>query len=271
MNELTTSNKQLTVPPAEEFWGEMESSDFAIPTVSIGQGTSSKGVVGEFNYNNGSHTKTIVGASLLVPSKTRTLFAGKGKPTRCGSDNFHVPSPRYQNPVSQSCLTCYAAAWGRDDEDKKQLHALLGIKKDVNQPLCQQTYSMMFLDGDGNPFFMDFRSSSLKIVQEKLLSRLRMGFGRSHPTSIQFDLVVSRNDGKEGVFYEPEFTNFRVSDPERIAMAIQLYNNYSKRAQSIRSEQIEKMDKETAANSAKQDWPPVTDVPSFESSDEIPF
>lgn len=62
----------------DEFWGDMESSDFAIPSVTIGQGTSSKGVVGEFNFNNGSHAKSLVGVSLLVPSKTRTLFAGKG-------------------------------------------------------------------------------------------------------------------------------------------------------------------------------------------------
>lgn len=253
------------------FWGEMESSDFAIPSVTIGQGTSVKGVVGEFNFNNGSHTKTIVGVSLLVPSKTRTLFAGKGKPTRCGSDNFHTPSPRYQNPISQSCLTCYAAAWGRDDDDKRQLHGLLGVKKDVNQPLCQQTYSMMFLDSDGNPFFMDFRSSALKIVQEKLLSRLRMGFSRTHPTAVQFDMAIFRNDGKEGAFYEPVFDNFRISDFGRSAIASGLYSQYSKRAQSLRSDQIAKMDEATAKASEFQPNEAPMDAAGFDPSEDVPF
>lgn len=253
------------------FWGEMESSDFAIPSVTIGQGTSVKGVVGEFNFNNGSHTKTIVGVSLLVPSKTRTLFAGKGKPTRCGSDNFHTPSQRYQNPISQSCLTCYAAAWGRDDDDKRQLHGLLGVKKDVNQPLCQQTYSMMFLDSDGNPFFMDFRSSALKIVQEKLLSRLRMGFSRTHPTAVQFDMAIFRNDGKEGAFYEPVFDNFRISDFGRSAIASGLYSQYSKRAQSLRSDQIAKMDEATAKASEFQPNEAPMDAAGFDPSEDVPF
>lgn len=131
---------------------------------------------------------------------------------------------------------------------------------------------MMFLDGDGNPFFMDFRSSSLKIVQEKLLSRLRMGFSRSHPTAVQFDMTVSRNDGKEGVFYEPAFDNFRISEPGRAAMAANLYGQYSKRAQALRSDQIAKMDAETEAKSS---FAPIQDsaeqVPWPPEDDSIPF
>lgn len=261
----------IAVADPSSFWSEMESSDFAIPSVTIGQATSSKGAAGEFNFNSGATTKKIVGVSLLVPSKTRTLFAGKGRPTRCGSDNFHVPSPRYEKPVSQSCLSCYAAMWGREDEEKRQLHSLLGIKKDVNQPLCQQTYSMMFLDGDGNPFFMDFRSSALKIVQEKLLSRLRMGFSRTHPTAVEFDMEISRNDGKQGVFYEPEFTNFRISAPERAAIALNLYGQYSKRAQSLRSEQIAKMDEATAKEADFQYNQPPADTAGFDPSEDVPF
>ena len=32
------------------------------------------------------------------------MFAGKGKPTRCGSSNFHTPDERYENPVAKNCM-----------------------------------------------------------------------------------------------------------------------------------------------------------------------
>lgn len=247
MSDLVPKSGSIVVAPPADFWGEMAADDFAIPSVQIGQGTSSKGVIGEYNFNSGHHQKSLLGVSLIVPNKTRTLFAGKGQPTRCGSDNFHTPSPRYTNPISTNCGTCYAQAWGKEDDDKRALHALLNIKKDLNVPICQQTYSLMFLDGEGQPFFMDFRSSSLKIVQEKLLSRLRMGFSKAHPACVQFDMGVFRNDGKTGVFFEPTFDNFRVSDPDRMALGVSMYEQYSKRAQALRSEQIAKMDEAVAS------------------------
>jgi len=270
MGDLVPKTDSQIAVQGNDFWAEMGAEDFAIPSVSIGQGTSSKGEIGKYNFNNGSAQPVLAGVSLLVPSKTRTLFAGKGKPTRCGSDNFHNPSERYANPISKNCGTCFAAQWG-DDPDKVKLHLELGVKKDINLPICQQTYTMMFLDGDGNPFFMDFRSSALKIVQEKLLSRLRMGFSKSHPATVQFDMSISRNDGKQGVFYEPAFENFRVSDTERSEKALNLYGQYSKRAQALRSEQIAKMDADTIAVSAQQ--APAFDAPWPEDapSDEIPF
>lgn len=267
MNEITTRGPGDLATQSNDFWGEMGSEDFAIPSVSIGQGTSSKGEVGKYNFNNGSAFLRLDGVSLLVPTKTRTLFAGKGRPTRCGSDNFHTPSERYKNPISRSCGTCYAAQWGEMDAEKAHLHKELGVKKGLNPPLCQQTYTMMFLDRDGNPFFMDFRSSSLKIVQEKLLSRLRMGFAQFHPTAVQFDMSISRNDGKEGVYYEPVFENFRQPEAGRAENALRLYGMYSKRAQSIRSEQIEKMDIETSAAMEA----PVDIAPWPDESSDIPF
>lgn len=265
MSDLVVKSESAIVPSDSSFWDGMDSSDFAIPTVSLAQGTSAKGEVGKFNFNNGAATSKLEGVSLLVPSKTRTLFAGKGKPTMCGSDNFHTPSPRYEKPLSTNCMTCYAAQWGKDDEDKKQLHALLNVKGDGNAPLCQQTYSLMFLDAQGSPFFMDFRSSALKVVQEKLLSRLRMGFSKTHPCAVQFDMVVVRTESKQGVYFATDFENFRVSDQARQVHALEMYNNYSKRAQNIRAEQVAEMERQTVSKSedsgAEPPWPTDSEIP----------
>lgn len=270
MSDLVPRPETQLAVANDNFWGDMDQSDFAVPTVFLAQGTSAKGEVGKFNYNNGSAFSKLEGVSLLVPSKTRTLFAGKGKATRCGSDNFHVPSPRYQNPISTNCMTCYAAQWG-DDLDKVNLADELGVKKDINPPLCQQTYSMMFLDAGGFPFFMDFRSSALKVVQEKLLSRLRMGFSKSHPTAVLFDMVVNRAESKNGVYFEVGFENFRIASEDRQKLGLEMYNNYSKRAQSIRSDQIAKMDEETEAKAAKEVPWPEAPPPGPDTTDEIPF
>lgn len=237
MNSLT----KYGAPTVSEFWGEMETADFAIPSVVLGQPTSSKGKVGEFNYNNGMSVPELKGVSLLVPSKTRRLFAGKGRPTRCGSSNFHTPDARYQDPVSESCMVCPAAEWEMNDV-KARLIKEMSLSKDGVRPLCDQTYSLLLVDQNGVPFFMDFRGSSLKSIQEKLFSRLRLQFATVPPYGVQFDMRPNRLDAKKGVYYEVLFENFVIGDEARVEACENLYRMYSKNAANIREDQIKTMD-----------------------------
>ena len=227
--------------PVADFWGDMGQEDFAIPSVTIGQPTSSKGTMGQYNYNNGLAVPFLNGVSLLVPSKTRRMFAGKGKPTRCGSSNFHNPDERYQNPPSKSCMNCPMAVWD-ENPAKIAMAKELGITHSLEKPLCDQTYTLLMVDGEGVPFFIDFRSSSLKIIQEKLFSRLRLEFVGVAPFAVQFDMSLLRLDAKKGVYYESVFGNFRVGSQERAEKLGSLYQQYSKRAANLREDQISKMD-----------------------------
>lgn len=241
MSNLT----KVGAPSVSDFWGEMDSKDFAIPSVLVGQPTSSKGKVGEFNYNNGFSVPTLKGVSLLVPSKTRRMFAGKGKPTRCGSSNFHTPDERYENPVAKNCMSCGAAEWEMNDT-KAALIKEIGARHDGVRPLCDQTYTLLFVDENGVPFFMDFRGAALKVIQEKLFSRIRLQFSTVPAYAVQFDMNLKRVDAKQGVYYETVFDNFVIGAEERAEACENLYNMYSKRAANLREDQIKKMDDDNA-------------------------
>lgn len=226
------------------FWGDMSPSDFAIPRVDIGQPTSER-EAGRFNYNTGASLETMPGCKLLVPRKTRVLYRSAMKASRCASDDYYKPAERVKAPISQSCMTCFAADWG-DDEPKKQLAEEIGKTGNINPPLCKETYNLLMLDADNHPFFIKFQGTQLKVVQEKLFSRLKFDHSKVPPHLVQFDMALGLVIKPGTKYYTTEFSNFEVSDEESHETIDMFRNKFASLAQDILAKQHEQMDKEHA-------------------------
>jgi hypothetical protein len=228
----------------QDFWSatNLDQSDFAIPRITIGQANTTKGKPGYFNYNSGSSVEEMKGCKILVPRKTRVLY-GKGinSRSRCKSDNFYNPSKHVEHPISSSCVSCYAAQWG-DAPEKVTLAKELGAN-DVNKPLCAETYNILMADGSWNMFFISFQKTQLKLVQEKLFSRLQSEFAGIPPYAVGFDMKLERIQSANGnVYYSTVFDNFRTVDDYDVGE--KLWRQYSTRAEDILSTQHEGMDTE---------------------------
>jgi hypothetical protein len=226
-------------------WGNMESSDFAIPHMKIGQPMTKKGEMGAFNFSNGASHKTLTGVKLLVPHKTRVLY-GKtfDSGSRCASDNYHVPSSRIQNPISPSCLTCFAAQWGDDDQRKVDLAFELGKQgNNIRPPLCKETYNPLMVDGGMRPFFAQFQGTNLKEFSEKLLSRLRFEFSQVPPYMVSFDMGLKMASGEYKV-YQPEFTNFKILEGEEAERMTNMWHAFSQTAAKKLADAHAQMDAE---------------------------
>ena len=255
-------SKDLVVS-SQDYWGEtnLGQSDFAIPRVKIGQPTSD-GEAGKFLFNNGQALDALLGVKLIVPRKTRVLYHGRGR-ARCKSDDFFKPSSYVVNPVSSNCQTCFASAWD-ESEEKARLAAEIGAK-DLNKPLCNETYNLLCADMDWNLFFISFQKTQLTIVKEKLFSRLR-SFGKP-AFEMMFDMKLVLNQGAGRKWYSVVFDNFLPANSPEKGRA--LWAEYSKVAQQILSEQHEAMDKE---KDVSEPWPTENDhAPSFNTDEELPF
>lgn len=238
----------LTVSGGSDFWGEMTNEDFAIPQVSIGQPTSTKDGAkpGHFIYNTGLALEKIEGCTLVDPGKARIFFGGTGTKrgrARCASDNFYVPAPRIKNPVSVNCLTCPAAQWGVDDPIKNKLALEVGHKHPQNAPLCNETYRLLVADSENKMFFLTLKSTALKVVREKLFSRIRNEFGGYPPFGVSFDLSLEKIKSDNGVYYIPAFDNFKPLTEEATGHRFMLNQTYGgKKAAQILGKQHEAAD-----------------------------
>lgn len=241
MSNLVSKNGGAMV--AADFWGNMDTSDFSIPHVKIGQPMSKKGKAGEYNFSNGATLPVIKGVSLLVPMKTRVLY-GKGlnDKARCSSDNYHTPATRILEPISPSCLNCFAKEWGDEDPRKVSLARELERKGNIKSPLCKDTYNPMLVTEDGKPFFIQFQGLALKVVSEQLLSRLRYDFARVPPFLVAFDMGLTQAKDTEYKVYIPTFENFRVLDGEAAEKMQNLWSAYSESAASRLAEAHAQMD-----------------------------
>jgi hypothetical protein len=256
-----SESKELAVS-SQDYWGEtnLDKSDFAIPRVRIGQPTSD-GEAGKFLFNNGMAVESLVGIKLIVPRKTRVLYHGRNR-ARCKSDDFFSPSSFVSNPISSNCMSCPASQWGESDF-KAQLASELGVRE-VEKPLCTETYNLLCADLDWNLFFISFQKSQLSIVKEKLFSRLK-SFGKP-AFEIQFDMKLVLNQGAGRKWYSVVFDNFLPAsgaDKGRV-----LWAEYSKVAQSILSEQHEAMDKEKDVSPPEYTAPWPEDI---DPSENLPF
>lgn len=255
---------------ANEFWGStnLDRSDFAIPRVSLGQPTSKVGEPGHFNFNNGESRKEMLKCKLVVPQKTRVLY-GSGA-SRCKSDNFVEPSPFVSNPVSSSCMTCPASQWGDDDPVKQMLGDELGIDAgQLYKPLCNETYNLLMADEKWQPFFIGFQKTQLKVVQEKLFSRLQsLGIP---PYMVEFDMTLEKITGDRTVYYSVKFDNFKQCNEEDAEIGRGLYGQYSKRAQEILSKQHEEMDENHRKESVPMPDDEYPHVPEMDEVEEMPF
>lgn len=229
-----------------DFWGSMTDQDFAIPRVKIGQPTSQEGTAGNFNFNNGKSLPVLEGCKLLAPRKTRVLYRGDAKASRCGSDDFYVPSPRFKDPISTNCMTCYAAQWG-EEEDKQALAKEVAKQGNINPPLCKETYNLLMLDESNSPFFIQFQSTQLKEVQQKLFSRLKFEFASVLPCCVQFDIKLECIT-KPGVkYYSAVFENFVELETGPISEEVQkIWGRFRGIAQDILAKQHADMDAEAS-------------------------
>lgn len=225
----------------QDFWQNtnIDQTDFSIPRCTIGQKSTEKGKPGMFNFNNGTSVESMPKCTLIVPRKTRVLYGPTtGSPSRCGSDDFYQPAQRYDKPISQNCLSCFAAQWG-DDPAKVALAKELN-RQDPYKPLCSETYNLLLADQNGSPFFISFQKTQLKLVQEKLFSRLRHEFGRIPPYQVNFDMTLEKLTNANGqTYYSVVFDNFVATEDE---YGTNLYMMFSKRAGDILAQQHQQMD-----------------------------
>jgi len=252
---------------SEEFWGDsnLDKNDFAIPRVSIGQATSKSGEPGHFNYNNGQSFKTLQQVRLIVPKKTRVLY-GDGA-SRCKSDNFVQPSPFVKNPISSSCAYCPAAQWGDDDEEKMALAKELGVQEGQRyKPLCNETYNLLMADQYWSPFFISFQKTQLKVVQEKLFSRLKAM--RKPPYVVAFDMELNKVTGTNKLYYTVDFLNFTELSDEDVSIGQGIYKQFKDTAEGLLAQQHEEMDQSHKSSEAPM---PDAEPPNFDDSEGIPF
>lgn len=232
--------RESNVPATDDGWGNMDRSDFKIPMVKIAQPTSKKGTPGYFVYNNGKEVQVFENCKLIVPSKRRVLFGETYESaSRCGSDNFHYPSANIKDPVSDVCGSCPAAQWGDSDEVKLDWHKKLKRKPGTEkQPLCAEVYLLLMGDENNSPFFISFMKTQLKIVSEKLLSRIRQEYPGSRPYEVSFSMGLERTDA----YYSVDFDDFKLLDDYSIPE--KLYQAYSKTANDIATKEFDAMDAE---------------------------
>jgi hypothetical protein len=228
-----------------DFWGGLTEQDFSIPRVKIGQPTS-EGEAGKFNYNNGKSVETLVGCKLLAPKKTRVLYQANSKVSRCGSDDFYVPASRYLKPISNNCMTCVGSEWGEDDPEKLALAKEIGKQGNLKPPLCKETYNLLMLGADNSPFFIQFQGTQLKIVQEKLFSRLKFEYGMHPPYLVQFDMKLNLFSKPGTKYYEIVFDGFGEVQGEQAETISGAWQKFRGIAQDILTKQHEAMDAENA-------------------------
>jgi hypothetical protein len=225
---------------AATFWDTMEVKDFTVPRVELGQNVGkigSGGKAGKFVFNTGEVRDSMLECKLLVPTKTRVLY-GAGS-ARCASDNFFNPSDRIQNPVSANCLTCPVAQWGEDPLKDKVAEETKPKNYNPKKPLCNETYNLLMADKDWNLFFIKFQKTQLKIVSEKLFTRLRYNFGANPPYEVAFDL---KSVPVDDTYFNIEFDNFRVIPDEQKTVAQDAYMSWSSRAKDVLAKQHKEMD-----------------------------
>jgi hypothetical protein len=218
----------------------MDQKDFTIPRVDLVQPTSKKydaKLIGSFVFNTGETVPMFKGCKLIVPTKTRVLYAGEGR-ARCKSDNFYAPSEHVKNPVSSNCLTCPASDWGQNDVKDGIAREVKPRNYDANKPLCNETYNLLMADESWNLFFIKFQKSQLGLVNKKLFTRLRYNYGKDAPYTVAFDMVPVKTD----TYYVVEFENFRVIPDDQKQIAQDCYMQWSKRAGDVLKTQHEEMD-----------------------------
>lgn len=258
---------------AKDFWEDMDATDFKIDRVIVGQKSSKNPsyVKGEFNFMSGSSTPIVKECKLVVPTKGRVLYGGPKGKALCGSDNFMDPSPRFETPVSSSCMECPLKDWDFN-EDKSHWAKRLDTphKPDLEKPLCQESYTMLMATSDWSPFFMSFQKSQIQLIKKQLLSVLRTKWMGTAPFHVAFDMGLK----DEGNWYSVTFSNFReASSPE---MGTAMYQEWKARAAGAAAKQYEDMDKakETSGEATKASEPPLPgegDAPHWDSDEEIPF
>jgi hypothetical protein len=221
----------------------------------LGQGTSQKGEPGRFNFSKPDwpSAEVLTDVVALAPRATRVLYGERfDSPSRCGSDDFNHPSPRYKEPISHSCGDCPAKMWPNEVVTKEQHEVRARLIAEIkpqrtNIPLCRESVNMIFIDERMIPFMMPFQGTALKNVYDNLINVLRYSGKRIFAQ--MFDMKVKRiqKNTERGptFYYETSFENFRdITNDTYRARVAQLAGYWGAMAQDILAEQFERMDAE---------------------------
>ena len=215
---------------------------------TVGQPTSQKGEVGKFNFSkpDWAPTDKMVGVTVLAPRATRVLF-GKTfqSASRCGSDNYQTPAPRYSNPVWGNCLECPAALWPNQLVTKEQMEKRDELIKELepkrlNIPLCTEMVNLMMIDDRLTPFLMQFSKTQLKNVYDNLINVFRYSGKRIFSQS--FDIGLKKISSASGTYFECVFSNFR--DVDDVKKFEDMHKFWSAMAERTIGEQHAQMDAE---------------------------
>jgi len=154
-----TAEKKAGLPSTHVAGAGMESltsEDLIIPRLVLVQPTSQIDGVGpgKFYLNLTGEEFEQVDAVFLRVTKGRVYFAKESleqKPL-CGSPDRIKPSPRYEEPMAESCAECPYAQW---------------FKKEP--PACNETYNLLgVMVESGLPFWWSVKSSAMSPTKRYL-------------------------------------------------------------------------------------------------------
>ena len=253
---------------AMDDWGNLTERDFAIPTVSVGQGQSRNGKPGFFNFSTGESVEKMEGVVLLQPVKKRKLFGELGSDKLlCWSDDYVNPSVKVENPVSKNCITCPLGKWGNNcgsDDAAVREPYIKKLNKDANNPICDDIMSLLMMTKDGVPFYLQLRGKNFTVAKNELLTQLRV-LGAKSPYQQTFDMSIKQaGDTKKGVVYVVVFSNFSWTDKVLIEQAISLKTQVG---QMVTDRQLESHSAPQLTHEATDD----DEVPHPADNDGLPF
>ena len=207
--------------PAETGLEELEPGDFVVPVVSIVQEKSTIAgrapLVEEIGKLYNPVTACVTDSILVVPmvyTKTRLLmpeeFAPGNKPI-CGSLDFKVPSPVFENPLDAEhpriqcgpCSTCQFSKWG--------------VKKSgtPKPPQCWEVWNFLFVSEDLFPFWMRYKVTALAGAR-KYVSALTILMKINKAPMWHYTSALTIAKGAKA--WEPKFSRpYLIDDPEKRA------------------------------------------------------
>lgn len=215
---------------------------------------------GQFNFvkSDWPAQEKLVGLSMISVNKGQVLFGPTlTSPSQCGSDDGLRPAQRYREPVSDSCVGCYARAWRKDMADANDIEsrAKLAVElqtKRPDHPLCLEKIDVAFVDERMIPFYMSFTKTGIKVVMDQLINKLR--FSGKRPFQVQFDVSLERRQNEaKNTWSVCKFENFRPVEGRE-----EIHNQYKPLIAAYLSKHYAQLDAEKT-------------VVGIDEGEEIPF
>jgi hypothetical protein len=142
---------------------DFDSADLIIPRIKIIQPTSRKGEAGKFMMNLTEEESDTLSLVVIKATRSRVLWSDdlEAEEPICRSQNFVVPDPAIDEPVSLSCAE-YAKKG-----DLKILQTVCDKAKwfGKERPACNQVFNLLCLSDEDVPFWISLSGVSIGPVK----------------------------------------------------------------------------------------------------------